>query len=99
MCCSRGGATARNGKKLWKCCRLFGVKAGVYSIDDVKSAVFTFAEDDPAGTLLPPVCVFKSVQSRLSWDKSSGKSAITAPSVQALLAFENFSVLTHFARD
>ena len=32
-------------------------------IDDVKSAVFTFAEDDPAGTLLPPVCVFKSVQS------------------------------------
>ena len=96
MCCRRGGATARNGKELWKCCRLSGVKAGVYSIDDVKSAVFTFAKDDPAGTLLPPVCVFKSVQ---TWDKSSGKSAITAPSVQALLAFENFSVLTHLASD
>ena len=60
---SKGSATARNGKKLLKCFRLSGVKTGAYSIDDVKSAVFTFAEDNPAGTLLPLVCVFKSVQS------------------------------------
>ena len=58
---SRSGVKARNGKKLWKCFRLSGLKAGAYSIDDVKSAVFTFAEDNPAGTLLPLVCVFKSV--------------------------------------
>ena len=38
-------------------------KAGAYS--SVKSAVLTFAGDNPAGTLLPLVCVhvFKSVQS------------------------------------
>ena len=60
---SRGSATARNGKDLWKCFRLSGVKAGAHSIDDIKSAVFTFADDNPARTLLPLVCVFKSVQS------------------------------------
>ena len=35
----------------------------VHMIDEVKSAVLTFAEDTPAGTLLPLVCVFKGVQS------------------------------------
>ena len=61
----RGGAKARNGTKLCKCFRLSGAKAGAYSIDDVKSAVLTFAGDNPAGTLLPLVCVhvFKSEQS------------------------------------
>ena len=61
----RGGATARNGKKLCKCDRLSGAKAVAYSIDDVKSAVLTFAGDNPAGTLLPLICahVFKGVQS------------------------------------
>ena len=59
------GATARNGKKLCKYDRLSGAKAGAYSIDDVKSAVLTFAGDNPAGILLPLVCVhvFKGVQS------------------------------------
>lgn len=60
---SRVSATARNAKDLWKCFRLSGVKAGAHSIDDIKSAVFTFADDNPARPLLSPFCVFKSVQS------------------------------------
>ena len=114
---SRGGATARNGKKVWKCFRLSGVKAGADSIDDVKSAVFTFADNNPAGTLLPLVCVFKifllSVSSSRdclrikvleNWPREvslflNHTDYITAPSVQALLAFENFSVLINLARD
>ena len=86
----------------WKFFPLSGVQAGAYSIDDVKSAVLTFAGDNPAGTLY-----LLSVSSGSAVLTVLGKKAlenrpkkvslplndtdyIAAPSMQALLAFENF---------
>ena len=64
--------------------------------------VLTFAEDNPAGTLLPFVCLgIKALENRPRKVSLSLNDTdyITAPSVQALLAFENFSVLTHLGHD
>lgn len=86
--------------------------AGAYRIND-KSAVLTFAEKNPAGTLLPLLCVFNDqvcsldclgIKALLNRPRKVSLSLndtdhITAPSVQAVLAFENISVLTHLAHD
>lgn len=86
--------------------------AGAYRIND-KSAVLTFAEKTQQGhyclfsvSSMTRVCSLDCIGIKALLNRPRKVSLslndtdhITAPSVQAVIAFENISVMTHLAHD